>query len=153
MWFKKNVIFNLALLIGMFKYSYDNVLRWMPQDLTDNKSILLQVMDQCWPRSPTPYGVTRPKWVNGGCNKWCGQVVVCVYLGLISIEESNGCDEIWVHLFVLLVLVWECGFMLFQSGLVPNSLQYCYRLAIHHNMNLGHISNVSILAWTTIGLI
>ena len=71
----KNVIFNLALLIGIFKSSYDNVLRWMPQNLTYDKSILVQVMawcrqatshylDQCWPRSPMPYGVTRPQWVN-----------------------------------------------------------------------------------------
>ena len=58
----KKVIFNLALLIGIFKSSYDNVLRWLPQDLTDDKSTLVQVMvwcRQCWPRSPTPYGVTR----------------------------------------------------------------------------------------------
>ena len=71
----KNVIFNLALLIGIFKSSYDNVLRWMPQDLTDDKSTLVQVMawcrqatshylNQCCPRSPTPYGFTRPQWVN-----------------------------------------------------------------------------------------
>ena len=47
----------------------------MPQNLTDDKSTLAQVMvwcrqatshymNQCWPRSPTPYGVTRPHWVN-----------------------------------------------------------------------------------------
>ena len=46
----------------------------MPQDLTDDKSTLVQVMalcrqatshylNQCWPRSSTPYGVTRPQWV------------------------------------------------------------------------------------------
>ena len=34
----KNVIYNLALLIGIYESSYDNVLRWMPQDLTDDKS-------------------------------------------------------------------------------------------------------------------
>ena len=71
----KSVIFNLALLIAIFKSSYDDVLRWMPQDLTDDKSTLVQVMawcrqatshylNQCWPRSPTPNGVTRPQWVN-----------------------------------------------------------------------------------------
>ena len=70
----KNVIFNLALLIGTFKSSYDNVLRWMPQDLTDDKSALVQVMawcrqatnhylNQCWQWSPMPYGITRPQWV------------------------------------------------------------------------------------------
>ena len=47
----------------------------MPQNLTDDKSTLVQVMawcrqatshypNQCWPRSPMPYGVTRPQWVN-----------------------------------------------------------------------------------------
>ena len=33
----KNVIFNLVLLIGIFRSSHDNVLRWMPQDLTDDQ--------------------------------------------------------------------------------------------------------------------
>ena len=70
-WDFKNVIFILALLIGIFKSSSDNILRWMPQDLTDDKSALVQViawchqatsyyLNQSWPRSPTPYGVTRP---------------------------------------------------------------------------------------------
>ena len=46
-------------------------LRWMPLDLTDDKSTLVQVMawccqatshylSQCWPRFMSPYGVTRP---------------------------------------------------------------------------------------------
>ena len=70
----KNVIFNLVLLIGIFRSSHYNALQWMPQDLTDDKSTLVQVMawcrqatshylSQCWPRSLSPYGVTRPQWV------------------------------------------------------------------------------------------
>ena len=70
----ENVVFKLALLICIFKSFYDNVARWIPQDLTDNKSTLVQVMawchqatshylSQCWPRSVSPYGVTRPQWV------------------------------------------------------------------------------------------
>ena len=50
-------------------------LRCMPQNLTD-KSTLVRVMawcrqatshylNQCWPRYMSPYGVTRPQWVNG----------------------------------------------------------------------------------------
>ena len=69
-----NVIFNLDLLIGVFRSSFDNALQLMPQDITDDKSKLVQVMawccqatshylKQCWPRSPTPYGVPRPQWV------------------------------------------------------------------------------------------
>ena len=71
----KNVIFNPVLLIGIFRSSHDNALRWMPQDLTDDKSILVQVMawcrqatshylSQCWPRSMSPHGITRSQWVN-----------------------------------------------------------------------------------------
>ena len=70
----KNVIFNLVLLIGIFRSSHDNVLWWMPQDLTDDKSTLVQVMawchqatshylSQCWLSSLLPYGVARPQWV------------------------------------------------------------------------------------------
>ena len=54
--------------------SYEISLRWMPLDLTDDKSTLVQVMawcrqatshylSQCWPRSVSPYGVVRPQWV------------------------------------------------------------------------------------------
>ena len=68
-------IFKLTLLIGTFRASFDKVLRWMIQDLTDDKSTLIQVMawccqatshylSQCWPRSTSPYGVIRPQWVN-----------------------------------------------------------------------------------------
>ena len=71
----KNVIFNLVLLIGIFRSSHDNALQWMPQDLTDDKSTLVQVMawcrqaashylSQCLPRYMSPYGVPRPQWVN-----------------------------------------------------------------------------------------
>ena len=70
----KTAIFNLVLLIGIFTSSKDNTLRWMPKDLTDDKSTLVQVMawcrqatnhylSQCWPSSMPPYGVTRPQWV------------------------------------------------------------------------------------------
>ena len=48
---------------------------WMSLDLNDEKSTLVQVMawchqaashylNQCWPRSLSPYGITRPQWVN-----------------------------------------------------------------------------------------
>ena len=69
----KAAIFNLVLLIGIFILSNDNALRWMPWDLTDDKSTLVQVMawchqatshylSQCWPSSMSPHGVTRPQW-------------------------------------------------------------------------------------------
>ena len=67
----RKVIFLLILVIdGWSKI----VLKWMPMDLTDGKSTLVQVMawcrqtishylSQCWPRSLSPYDVIRPQWV------------------------------------------------------------------------------------------
>ena len=68
----KNAIFNLVLLIGIDRDSYNNVLKCLPWYLTDDKSTLVQVMawchqatshhlKQCWLRSVSKYGVTRPQ--------------------------------------------------------------------------------------------
>ena len=43
----KNVIFNLVLLIGIFRSAHDNALRLMSQDLTGDRSTLVQVMAWC----------------------------------------------------------------------------------------------------------
>ena len=78
----KTAIFNLVLLIGFFRSSDDYAPRWMPWDLTDDESTLGQVMvwcrqatshylSQCWPSSMSPYGVTRPQWVNSVAPRRC----------------------------------------------------------------------------------
>ena len=71
----KNGIFNLVLLINVFRSSHDNDLWWLPQELTDDKSTLVQVMawcrqatsyylSQCWLSPLSPHGVARPQWFN-----------------------------------------------------------------------------------------
>ena len=66
----KNIIFNLILLIGVFRSSHDNAIWWMPPDLIDDKSTLVQVMawcrqatrhylGQCWLSSLSPYDIAR----------------------------------------------------------------------------------------------
>ena len=71
----RKVIFKLTLVNGGWGISYEIAIRWMPLDLTDDKSPLVQVMawccqatshylSQCWPRFMSPNGVTRPQWVN-----------------------------------------------------------------------------------------
>ena len=71
----KILIFNLVLLIGILRSLYDNALRWMPRNITDDKSTLVQVMAWCrqatshylgqfWPKSMSPHGVIRPQRVN-----------------------------------------------------------------------------------------
>ena len=70
----QNVWNVITLVNGGWSISYKIALRWMPQDLTDDKSTLVQVLawwrqatshylSQCWPTSMSPYGVTRPQWV------------------------------------------------------------------------------------------
>ena len=72
--FSRWVIFKLILLNCGWGISYEIALTWMPLNFTDHMSTLVQVMawchqapshylNQCWPRSPTPYSVTRPQWV------------------------------------------------------------------------------------------
>ena len=70
---------------GGWGISYEIALRWMPLDLTDGKSTLVQVMawcrqatshylSQCWPRSMSPNGVTRPQWVKPQQNANCTHI-------------------------------------------------------------------------------
>ena len=71
-WNFRHVIFKQILVIDDLGISCEIALTWKPQDLTDDKSTLVQVMawchqatshylSQCWPRSP--YGITKPHWV------------------------------------------------------------------------------------------
>ena len=62
--------------------SCENALIWVSLDHTYDQSTLVQVMawcrqatshylSQCWPRSLSPYGVTRPQWVRSNFGeKW-----------------------------------------------------------------------------------
>ena len=114
----KNVIFNLVLLIGIFRSSHDNAFWWMPQELTDDKSILVQVMawccqatshylSQCWFSSLSPYGVVRPQWVNNSWNspflmKWISNAVALLTWNLYCMQDIQGEIFSWavlIHLF------------------------------------------------------
>ena len=65
-------------MIDGWGISHEIALIWMSLDFTDDQSTLDQVMawcrqaashylSQCWPRSLSPYGVTRPQWVKCCC--------------------------------------------------------------------------------------
>ena len=78
---------------GGWGISYEISLRWIPLDLTDDKSTLAQVMawchqatnhylSQCWPRSMLPNGVTRPQWVK-----------LPVILVRLAITHQHACQQ------------------------------------------------------------
>ena len=99
----------------------------MSLDLTYDKSTLVQVMalcsqatshqlSQCWPRSMSPYGITRPQWVNcfilGSVNPF---VQLPVYYGtiyykcmLMHILCPRSMD--WNSSLLLVISLWwpEC---------------------------------------------
>ena len=74
-WHFRHVIFKQILMIDGWGISYEIALIWMSQNIIDDRSTLVQVMvwcgqatshylSQCWPRSLSPYGVSRLQWVN-----------------------------------------------------------------------------------------
>ena len=71
----QKVFFKLISWIDTLSNSWETVLRRMPQNPSDDKSTLVQVMawcrqatshylSQCCPRSLSPHGITRPQWFN-----------------------------------------------------------------------------------------
>ena len=98
-WNFRHVIFKQILVIDDWGISYEIALTWKPQDLTDDKSTLVQLiawcrqatshyLSQCWPSSLLPYGVTRPQWVKKNPDfraSWC-EIDLGVF-GLLSVED------------------------------------------------------------------
>ena len=75
-WNFRKIIFKLILVTDGCDISSEIALKLTSWDLSDDKSTLVQLMawchqatshylNQCWPKSLPPYGVTRPQWVNG----------------------------------------------------------------------------------------
>ena len=104
-WNFSYVIFKHILVIDDRGISCEIALTWKPQDLTDDKSTLVQVMAWChqatshylshwWPWSLLPYGVTRPQWVNSLTFERCNYKLELVIFKLIS------CPDMYVEHFL-----------------------------------------------------
>ena len=94
--------------------SCELALRWMSLALTDDKSTLVQVMawchqatshylSQCWPRSLSTYGVTRPQWVK----IWCKYAEERNAINLITTKVSPKS--------ITLNMCEYCGYRLYRS--------------------------------------
>ena len=103
-WNFRWVMFKLILVTDGWGISRKIALRWMPLDLTD-KSTLVQVMAwcpqatshylQCWPRSMSPYGITRPQWVNYR-NPYYIPISVSI------LQYGNNCTSKYeLHIFIM----------------------------------------------------
>ena len=100
-WNFRHVIFKQILVIDDWGISCEIALTWKPHDLTDDKSTLVQVMawcrqatshylSQCWPSSLSPYGVTRPQWVNSLDPGIYGSNFISIFYKLITQNSSFG---------------------------------------------------------------
>ena len=108
-WNFRYLIFKWILVIDDWGISCENSLIWMSLDFTDDQSTLDQVMawccqatshylSQCWPRSLSPYGVTRPQWVNSlvhGRSVCQFKNVISVLVLLIRIFRHSHDDTLW----------------------------------------------------------
>ena len=92
--------------------SCELVLRWMSLDLTDDKSTLVQVkawcrqatshyLSQCWTRSLSPNGITRPQWDNPVC------------------AESFLREKIYIFSNSLTLKCWSCLWQNFDQICTP----------------------------------
>ena len=108
-WSFRYVIFKWIVVIDGWGISCEIALIWMSLDFTDDQSTLVQVMawcrqatshylSQCWPRSLSPYDVTRPECVKS-----------TDLLDLLQEEVSAlkvHLDTILLHGFVENLVVW-----------------------------------------------
>ena len=110
------LIFQIISVIDGWGIPCNFALIWLLLDLTDDKSTLVQVMawcrqatshylSQCWPRSLSLYGVTRPQRVNAwrqGCIKK-HKFIVDLHMLVRSMGPTN--DDSAVNLFQ--VMPWH----------------------------------------------
>ena len=107
-WNFRHVIFKQILVIDGWDISCEIALIWMSLDFADDQSTLVQVMawcrqatshylSQCWPRSLSPYGVTRPQWVNAiVISKYVSGCYLILqrhyyYPPCVSVSPAGGC--------------------------------------------------------------
>ena len=164
----KSVISECMLRIKLMSTSCKNIW-WMPQETFDNKSKLVQVMawchqatshylNQCWPRSMSPSGVTRPQWVNmnllqisaGIPWNWCHQAT-SHYLNECwprSMSPSGVTRPQWVNMNLLQIsagIPWNMATIylaLFYRGSTKQSLIMSHILSY---IGLANIWSESIL--------
>ena len=103
--------------------SCEIALRWMPQDLIEYYSTLVQVMawghqatshclSQCWSRSISSYGITRSQGVKFSPCRWKKLIFKCKFLQAFLI------NDLWLF---FLKSMWERRpWTSSQNGLVPS---------------------------------
>ena len=146
---------------GGWGISHEIALRWMPLDLTDDKPTLVQViawchlatshyLSQCWHRSLSPNGITRPQWVNSLCwTSW-------FFLTIIKFTGTLVHIQIWhrinANAGILFSISWNFHTEPGQDKHEKNSMLFwvmankCYKLILMttNPSNTGTIPPLSL---------
>ena len=132
-WHFRRVIFKLILVIDGWIISCEIAVRWMSLDLTDDKSTLVQVMawghqapshylSQCWHRSMSPYGVTRPQWVNTPPYRF----EIFKKKDPVSIQRPSF--QVWRFPIIKIRQLWDC--LIFMMGIhIPGKTVLTFKRA------------------------
>ena len=119
-------IFMLILVVGDWDIFSAIALRRKSEGLTDDKSTLGQVMawcrqapshylSHCWARSMSPYGVTRPQWVNSlwpNGTIWHTAGLDAYFFPNLAVgQPSNNMDlsEIEIYLGIMIIVSFFCN--------------------------------------------
>ena len=101
-------------------------LRWMPQNLTNKKSKLVQVMiwchhatshylSQCWPRSLLPYGVIDLQWVKSMVQSYN-----------LNPFQTDFCEVSYLHLYLYGFLSGKITIIIFRFILQNIAFPGCF---------------------------
>ena len=105
----ESIIFQLIMQYSIWSTKYEIIISWMSQNFTNEKWTLVEVMawchhvtsrhlNQCWPRSLSPYGIIRPQWVTAEVN----YNMVHTFINLFSFPVRMGnMDWLWEYFFGL----------------------------------------------------
>ena len=107
--------FKRILVIDGWGIFCEIALIWMSLDFTDDQSTLVQVMARCrqatshylsqrWPRSLSPYGLTRPQWVKKQ------------YYGFYSKEDQRTSIENYLRICSFMKIPLNLSFAMVQSS-------------------------------------
>ena len=142
---------------GGWGISYEIALRWMPLDLPDDKSTLVQVMawcrqatshylSQCWPRSMSPNGISRPQRVEKKpAERWNLSVIwekenqffnfmisISWCLHYLAMSQPNVLSQVLIksEAFKIFILDIRCTFIIITIHLLQTSLYETHTLSL-----------------------
>ena len=141
-WNFRYVIFKQILVIDGWGISCEIALIWMSLDITDDQSTLVQVMawcrqatshylSQCWPRSLSPYGVTRPHWVKDY------SFVILIQCNFFYYDKTAECHGICKNLQQS-----EGPRIKLQQINFPSNLNYGFNTASAMGLKRPHLNSI-----------